>query len=148
MMEHELLVYYLRGDLLAVKLCEDLGQVSQVWDDLIDKDKETSPADINDAFWRALIEIPSNPFYLQHIQMFLPLLHSAITGWYDSNTLERGNATERALAFVLRDKLGEVIIMCAHLVGGFAWGRQVAISIRQNIINTESLQNYLQESKS
>jgi hypothetical protein len=63
----------LKNDRDAVKFVVDFAGVCRVWDDLYDKDREVTKYDLNLAFWRSLVEIPTNPFYIQNQFQLVPL---------------------------------------------------------------------------
>ncbi len=136
------LTHALRGDLQAIKFCDDLFALTQVWDDLVDGDREVAPETVNRTFWRALVELPQNPFYLRNLEDLRPLLRGFFNDWFDANSLEHGDVHERTLSFVLRDAVGSVVSQCAYLVGGYEWMRQVSPDIRR-MIHDERLEDYL-----
>jgi hypothetical protein len=133
---------FLAGDKEAAAFCDAFFFITQVWDDLADKDKEIDPEDINRAFWLALVEIPRNRFYLRHAAEIGPFLAASINAWFDANELERGSTHERSLAFVLRDLVGGLISRCAYLIGGYEWMRKVSPDIRR-LVHDEPLGLYL-----
>ncbi len=140
--QREFLDEILCGDAEAVALCEMLGGISQVWDDLIDGDAEVSAAEINQAFFAAIVELPANPFYFRHFARLHPLIASAVFDWMASNELEKTGSHDRTLAFVLRDNLSAVVTQCASITGGYAWAQQNAARIRR-YFHDETLQDYL-----
>lgn len=134
----------LRGNADAVDLVEALAGVSQVLDDLIDKDVEPSPHDIVAAFWDALVTVPSNPFYQRHVATLQPLIRQTLLDWLAANVLERGDRQAQTLAFVLRDSLTGIVHYCALLVGGLEWAIEVGPSIRM-YFHDDGLEDYLSE---
>lgn len=139
--EPQFLDRVLLGHRPAVAFCQQLGAISQIWDDLVDGDKEVSSDEINAAFWRALVEVPANPFYQQHFTHLQPLIQAAITDWLDANELERGSTHEQQVAWVLRDSVGAIVVHCAYLVGGYAHMREVSLEIRRALYD-ESFDEY------
>lgn len=140
--EKEFLLIVLLGVREAVKFIQDLAFVSQVWDDLVDGDKVPTPEQVTAAFIKSLVELPRNAFYMQHFAVLNPLMESAIQCWLDANELERGNSGDRVLAFVLRDRLGDLVSACAGIVGGLEWQRMASVEIRR-MAHVESLGDYL-----
>ncbi len=109
-----------------------LSTVIEVWDDLIDRDREPTAGEVNNAFVLALFDLQVNPFFVRHRAYLLPLLMSAINAWMDSTQMERGADThERMWAFFLKDAGRELFIQCAHLTGGFAHMRAVSLEMRR-----------------
>lgn len=115
----------LRDDRDALELCIDLLFVGHLWDDLIDKDKPLKDEEINSAFAGMLARIPRNPFFQRHVRDLGPLLMSTVLQWKDANKLElRGSSQERAMAYMLRNMLLQVMAYCIWLIGGDAWYEQ------------------------
>ena len=135
----------LRGDALAIAFCKELFQVSQVWDDLHDKDKEVDDETLNKTFWSLLISIPANPFYQRNFDILNPLMQSAIVDWIDSNELARGNTEQKCAAFVLRDTLSTILIHCARLVGGWDWMREISLEVREALYDEDTLSDFMEE---
>jgi hypothetical protein len=131
--EREFLQAVLQGNGPAIAFTETLFRISQVLDDLVDRDKPVSDAQIYRAFWEALIDLPGNPFYRQHEIALRPLMASALQDWWDATRLEsESDIHGRTLAFVLRDMLTGVVVQCAGLVGGFEWMQAQSVAIRKH----------------
>lgn len=145
--EHEFLIEVLKGDIFAVDFCESVFRISQVLDDLIDKDKPVGDDEIIEIFWRAMIQLPNNEFYRRNFDILNPMLRAMMVDWLDANTLERGGDHEKSVAFVLRDSIGAIAIHSAYLVGGYAWGRKVSALIRSHI-HEDTYEDYVRGLKS
>jgi len=142
--EHEFLCQCLNNNMAAVALCECLGAITQVWDDLIDRDVEVSYKSINETFWLLLFDLPQNPFYQENQKSILPVIQMAVIDWFTANKLERGNSNDKVLAFVLRDSLTSVVISCARIIGGYDWVVRWSPVIRQ-FFHDESLSDYVKD---
>ncbi|WBF19795.1 hypothetical protein [Halomonas elongata] len=141
--EREFLQQVLPNNPSAVAFCETVFEISQVLDDLIDGDAQLDQGTVIRAFWRALIDLPDNPFYRQHEPFLRPQLATALQDWTDSVTLERsGDEHDRHLAFVLRDQLSGVVVQCVRLVGGYELMRQVGPTVRR-FFHDELLSDYV-----
>jgi hypothetical protein len=142
----EFLSRVLRGNSTAVEFCLLLGQITQVWDDLVDGDNPAlRKADIDAAFWNLFVALPRNEFYREHFDTLNPLLQAAIVDWWDANELQRDPSPQnKAVAYVLRDTLTTVVIHCARLVGGYDWMRQVSMDVRR-FLYTEDLEHFIRE---
>src|SRR5690554_4054387 len=103
------------GDPNAVAFLLDIFNIGEVWDDLIDQDKPVSPDDINKAFYTALITLPNNPFYRAYMPQLSGIMVSGIHAWLDANKLEKGDANDKAYAYVLRVWYMELITLVAQL---------------------------------
>jgi hypothetical protein len=141
--EHDLLMYWLKGNAEAVAFCEALFEVSQLWDDLIDEREKLTNEEINHAFWLALVVIPTNPFYRQFLGHLQPLIQKAIFDWLDANELQGGTEEQKAVAFVLRDTVSTIVIDCARLIGGYDWAREISQHAR-SVIYDEPLTVFME----
>lgn len=120
-----------------------IHDIAHVWDDLIDKDKQLSDDQINDAFFKALVVIPNNPFYRQHFGALQPLVVTAILNWLTANKLEdAGSEDDKRIAFVTRSAYTDLITYVAMLVGGPGWAVQQGPEIRR-FVHAEGYEAYL-----
>lgn len=129
--EREFLLEVLAGHTDAVAFCQIFFGITQIWDDVIDNDTPVTDAHINKAFWDALISLPENRFYQQHMATLLPLMRATINDWLDANAFEQGDEHHQRLAYVLRDSVSNLVIQCAYLVGGYDWLRHVSLRVRE-----------------
>ena len=141
MTERELLVYCFQGDMNAVLMLESIARITQVWDDLIDKDAPVSDEAINRCWRDALTGIPRNPFWRAHVQELLPLIDAFITDWHSSNVLKKGSELEKMTAYVIRDSLNILTIHCAALIGGHEWAEKIAVDVRRHV-HDENFDDY------
>ena len=129
----------------AINFMNNIGYISQVWDDLIDKDKIVNDETINKAFWMALIEIPQNPFFITFHKELTANMRNGINDWFDANLLEQSkNPHKKMLAFSLRYTLVNLIQHCAYLIGGYDWMRKISPIVRSFFLNyhKETLEDY------
>lgn len=129
----------------AVRFVIDIGQVAEVWDDLIDKDKDVSAEDINRAFFTLLTQLPLNPFFDRFKFQLMPLMVTGINTWHDANTLETGSDNDKAMAYVLRDWYIELVMFVVYLLHGYEKMRTVSLEIRRFFSQHESLQDYMEK---
>ena len=90
------------GNQSAVDFLVALSSIAELWDDLVDKDKQPSRKEIDAVFWNALVTLPTNEFFNQNRAFLMPLVIQSINAWQDSVELESGNANDRAYALTLR----------------------------------------------
>ena len=144
--QSERLQFYLKGDVAAIEFCAMFFRITQIWDDLHDGDARVEPGTVNAAFEAALIHIPENPFFMQHFNVLQPLIRVGINAWLDSNELlDMGGTNNLARAYMLRDGVGEVLIACMRIVGGYPWMRTHSARARVELINDESFETYCAE---
>lgn len=133
------------GQKTAIEFCRTLFRISQVLDDLVDRDKPVAPDAVFRAFWEALIDLPGNPFYRQHEPVLRPMMAAALQDWWDATRMEQdGDLHGRHLAFVLRDMLTGIVIQCAGIVGGWEWMQSVSVEIRRHF-HEDELIDYLND---
>ncbi|GAB7221304.1 hypothetical protein VoSk93_05150 [Vibrio owensii] len=146
MNQREFIEHALLGDKAAIDFVVKLFNISQIFDDLIDKDKPVSDEDIFRSYWLCLIELPKNPFYMRHAATLIPMMQIFLVDYRDSVILERERAlTEnehgKNIAFVLRDSIGSIITHCAYLIGGYEHMANISVQVRE-VIFDESLEAY------
>jgi len=142
-MNPELVNRWLLDNDEAHKFCVLIWDMSHIWDDLIDKDVPVTDSQINEAFITALIHIPRNSFYQQHIQELLPIMQNSIYEWLDANAIEAKGKSE--IAYVIRSSIGMIVLTCARLIGGDTWARSISLEIRNELYGNEDYQQYLGE---
>jgi hypothetical protein len=96
------LLEWFGGNQSAVDFLVALSSIAELWDDLVDKDKQPSRKEIDAVFWNALVTLPTNEFFNQNRAFLMPLVIQSINAWQDSVELENGNANDRAYALTLR----------------------------------------------
>jgi hypothetical protein len=135
--------HFLKGHKDATDFICDIFVVLHIWDDLIDKDKKLTDAEIHQAFWLALVNLPCNPFYHKHFNALQPILVNSIINWQASNKMENeGSPKDRTIAFILRGTYTDLVTMSAYIIGGRAWTDSITVGIRQ-WAHDESFDEYL-----
>lgn len=123
--------FALKGNEDAVSCFMLLRDVLHFWDDLIDKDREITDEQINRSMFKAIVSLPSNPFFRQYQDYLLPTLVNAIGNWHAANKFEKtddGKLLE--VAFVIRSDYANLLIQSAYIVGGHDWMVYVTPLIR------------------
>jgi hypothetical protein len=129
----EMYLRWTKGNQDAARLIGGLGLVSQVADDFVDVDNPKVTGDFQrrstamSGMLSAIFgEIVPNPFFQQYQVILLPLILSSVSYWDASNdwTISRSK-DDRMFGFVHREALERVVVMIAHLIGGWAHQRQV-----------------------
>lgn len=109
-----------------------LGAYVELWDDLIDKDKEISDDEINGTMARGLFDIACNRWFRENADYLSPLLVQMVSAYFDSEELKKDEDVRvRQIAFHLRNYMLELYHACAFLVGGFDHLREVGPEIRR-----------------
>ena len=113
------LLALLCGDEWAARFLLDIAACSHAYDDLIDKDKPSSDAAIHNMMWRALIDIPANPFFHTHQDVLRPVLATSILNWRAANEMEKSGCLEQLrISHAARYELSDVLLLCMVLTGG------------------------------
>lgn len=147
--ELDFITRVLMGNQDAINLANDLFFAYGVWDDLIDKDKEVTPDNINRMMWTALVDLPLNAFYHKFFAHLAPIIRGGIIDWFDSCEFEAEPDEQKRekllnVAFIIRCNAGSLLSHMALLVGGYDWMRQISPKIRE-WIHDESFEEYCKE---
>jgi hypothetical protein len=108
----------LKGDLHAFRFCNNLLYIAHLWDDLHDRDKDRTVAEVDAAFRILLVDNGQNPFYVNFYSQLYPLMASAAMLWMDSNVLAK---EDKFKAIMIRNKVLDIIHYSIFLVGGPEW---------------------------
>jgi hypothetical protein len=137
------LLHWLKGNIDAVRFCEQITAAAHLWDDLIDQDRVPTSAWINEVFQSLLVDIPRNPFYSRNFEILNAIIVNAINQWHAANELEStGDTADRVVAFVVRSTYADLIVQSAMLLGGREWAAKVAVEVHRRY-HREGLEQYL-----
>lgn len=123
------LLEWFDGDQSAVDFIIAISSISELWDDLTDKDKTSTQEEINQVFWNALVTLPCNDFFNTHKTFLMPLILQSINAWHDSVELEAGTENDRAYALTLRLLALQIAPMIVFIKKGFAQSRKVSVEM-------------------
>ena len=129
------------GDASAVHYVQMVGEASEFFDDLVDKDKPISDGWIVSMMYKLLIDMHVNPFFSRYKNELVPIMSVAINAWLDANNLERGTDTQVSRAYVLRDLTIEILLHSIQLMRGRDHMRAVSLEVREFFLH-ESLDEY------
>jgi hypothetical protein len=144
MNDREYLEHAFKGDEDAVRLILDLTKIADVWDNLIDQDKPASADDINEAFWKAMVDVPGNPVYRRYANDLMPVIKLGIVNWWASNEMQKTPGRAQEIAHVIRYSIADVATLLAMLIGGREWGAQCGPELRLRG-QKDDLANFLKE---
>ena len=98
------------GNQAALEMYCLFSELSHTWDDLVDKDKDVSEDQTNQAFAIALVYLPANPFYQQIQPQILPMWLTVISAYQTANAFEKAKeAHGLEIAHTLRYAAGNII---------------------------------------
>lgn len=121
--------------------------VFEVWDDLIDKDKSVSDELISDAFKKAVMYLPLNPFYMQNFASLYPHVVATITAWETANALHKNKDTESlAHAYTLRKLMINLVVECVRLLEGNTAALKASVLGWSSSAAIDSFETFLGES--
>jgi hypothetical protein len=126
----------------AFRFMLDYSDAVELWDDLIDGDKEIDKQHIMRVFTNLLTVMPLNPFFNHHKAELLPLINASINAWFDSLDLEKGSNNDKAMAYMLRWYSHEAFIYVIFLTRGYDYMRSVSLEVRKFFTGHESLEDY------
>jgi hypothetical protein len=103
----------------ALNMYRMFVDLAHAWDDLVDKDKELSEIDINNAFLTCLVYLPANPFYRSIQDQIFPMWITVVSGFETANKFERDKDFHGVeIAHTLRYAAGNIIAYAMHVCVG------------------------------
>lgn len=101
---------WFNGDQDAINFYRDICVLADNWDNLIDRDKPVSNAQINDSFLTCLYRLPLNPVYNKLQIQIAPMWLMVISAYETANTFET-NKDEHGveISHMLRYAAGHII---------------------------------------
>ena len=129
-------------DRSALWFIRQFGDICEVFDDLIDKDKPVTDADIARTLFVALTELPINPFFDKYKHQLIPIIVTGINAWLDANKLEKGSPNDRVFSYVLRDWYAELIAYVIYICRGRDYMQAVSMEVRSFFTHHETLEQY------
>lgn len=131
-----LLKKWLGGNDEAIDFVVRLGDMSELWDDLIDQDVEQDEATarrrIHEGFTFMLSDLYMHPFYQRYTASLQPLMMLCVNAYLDSEKLKERNGCieDRIYAFTLRMFYIEIMIFASMITVGPSEARKHSIEIR------------------
>ena len=130
-------------DEAAVDYVVSVSGLCEVFDDLIDGDKEVTPEDIHRTLFVALVDLPANPFFHRHANALVPVHLTGIVAWLDANRLEKSeNTNDRIFGYALRDQYMDCLLMAVCLTRGRETMLNLTAEIRHFFTAHESFEEY------
>lgn len=121
------------------------GDICELFDDIIDRDKPISDDHAVRVLFTVLTELPLNPFFEQYKRNIIPIIITGINAWLDANQLEKGSRNDQVFAYVLRDWYVELLSFIIYALRGRDYMRSVSMEIRQFFTHHETLEQYLEK---
>jgi hypothetical protein len=93
--------------------------LAHLWDDLVDKDKEATEDEINNAFLICLVYLPANPFYRSIQEQVLPMWLTVVSAYQTANKFERDKDPHGIeIAHGLRYAAGNIVAYMVYVCVG------------------------------
>ncbi len=103
----------------ALAVFRMLVRLAHIWDDLVDKDRDKTEDEINEAFLIALVYLPNNPFYKMVEPYVLPMWITVVSAYKTANSFERDKDEHGIeIAHNLRYSAGNIIAYMVHVCVG------------------------------
>lgn len=114
------------GNQDALNMYRMFVALSHTWDDLVDKDKDASEDDINNAFLTCLVYLPANPFYRTIQDQVLPMWMTVVSAYQVANKFERDKDEHGIeIAHSLRYAAGGIIAYAVQVCVGAEEAKRV-----------------------
>lgn len=130
------------GDPNALAFILDFSDACELFDDVVDKDKDIPESHAVRVLFNLLTELPLNPWWDAHKGALIPVIITGINAWLDANEMEKGTPEQQVFSFVLRDWYCELIGLVIYLTRGRDYMRQVSMEIRHFFTHHETLDEY------
>jgi hypothetical protein len=107
------------GNQDALNVFRMFVDLSHLWDDLVDKDKEATEDEINNAFLICLVYLPANPFYRSIQEQILPMWLTVVSAYQTANKFEREKDIHGIeIAHGLRYAAGNIVAYMVYVCVG------------------------------
>jgi hypothetical protein len=123
------------GNQDALNLYRMFVDLLHTWDDLVDRDREVTELEINNAFMIALVYMPANPFY-KHIQeQIMPMWLMVISAYEAGNKFER-EKDEHGLeiAHTLRYAAGHIVSYMVYVCVGRNQAKEIMPEVWKHVV--------------
>ena len=107
------------GNQDALNVFRMFVDLSHLWDDLVDKDKEATEDEINNAFLICLVYLPANPFYRSIQEQIFPMWLTVVSAYQTANKFEREKDVHGIeIAHGLRYAAGNIVAYMVYVCVG------------------------------
>lgn len=107
------------GNQDALNMYRMFVDLAHTWDDLVDKDKDISESEINNAFLICLVYLQANPFYQQIQRDIWPMWISVVSAYQTANQYEKDKDPHGIeIAHGLRYAAGNIVAYAVHVCVG------------------------------
>jgi hypothetical protein len=133
------------GNQDALNVYRMLVALVHTWDDLVDKDKPVTEAEINNAFLIALVYLPSNPVYRAIQDHAIPLWATIVMAYETANKFEREKDEQGLeIAHNLRYATGHLVSYIVETCVGHDMAKEIVPEVWKTIVD-DRFEDYRKE---
>ena len=123
------------GNQDALNMYRMFVDLAHLWDDLVDKDKDVSQAEINNAFLICLVYLQANPFYLKIQAQVMPMWITVVSAYETANKFEK-DRDEHGLeiAHNLRYAAGHIVAYAVYVCVGPEKAREIMPDVWKSVV--------------
>jgi hypothetical protein len=123
------------GNQHALNMYRMFADLLHLWDDLVDKDNDTSEVEINNAFLICLVYLQANPFYKSIQEQILPMWITVVSGYETANKYEKSKDEHGIeIAHTLRYAAGNIIAYAIYVCVGAEKARDILPEVWKDIV--------------
>ena len=129
----------------ALNMYRMFVDLSHLWDDLVDKDKDATEDDINNAFLICLVYLPANPFYRSIQDQILPMWLTVVSAYQTANKFQKDKDPHGIeIAHSLRYAAGNIMAYAVHVCIGPERAKEVLPDMWKSVFH-ERFDDYRKE---
>jgi hypothetical protein len=133
------------GNQDALNMYRMFVDLSHLWDDLVDKDKDAAEDGINNAFLICLVYLPANPFYRSIQDQILPMWLAVVSAYQTANKFEKDKDPHGIeIAHSLRYAAGNIMAYAVHVCIGPERAKEVLPDMWKSVFH-ERFDDYRKE---
>ena len=133
------------GNVDALNMYRMFIDLSHTWDDMVDKDKELTESQTNNAFLICLVYLPSNPFYQKIQRDIMPMWISVVSAFETANQFEKTKDEHGIeIAHNLRYAAGHILAYAVNVCVGPDKAKEVLPELWKDIV-FERIDDYRKE---
>ena len=123
------------GNVDAFNMYRMFIDLSHTWDDMVDKDKELTEDQTNNAFLICLVYLPSNPFYQLIQRDIMPMWVSVVAAFQAGNKFEREKDEHGIeIAHNLRYAAGHILAYAVHVCVGAEKAKEIVPKLWKDVV--------------
>ena len=123
------------GNVDALNMYRMFIDLSHVWDDMVDKDKDLTEDQTNNAFLICLVYLPSNPFYQLIQRDIMPMWISVVSAFQAGNKFEKDKDEHGIeIAHNLRYAAGHILAYAVHVCVGPEKAKEIVPELWKDIV--------------